>query len=62
MQKSAGLQNSQPMKYKPLSFRKGFRKYWNLCSTYIAGVVKGSSAILEDAVSYIKALYEKRER
>ena len=34
----------------------------NLCSTYIAGVVKGSSAILEDAVSCISALYEKEKQ
>ena len=28
----------------------------NMCDTYIAGVNKGSSQILEDAVSYIKEL------
>ena len=28
----------------------------NLCDTYVAGLVKGSSAILEDAVEYIKKL------
>ncbi len=30
----------------------------NLCSTYVAGVVKGSSAILEDAVARVRELYE----
>ncbi len=28
----------------------------NLCSTYVAGVVKGSSAILEDAMEHIRQL------
>ena len=31
----------------------------NLCSTYVAGVVKGSAAILEDAMSYIQKLSEE---
>lgn len=31
----------------------------NLCNTYVAGVIKGSSAILEDAVAHIRALVEK---
>jgi hypothetical protein len=31
----------------------------NLCSTYVAGVVKGSSAILEDALQYIRKLSEE---
>ena len=31
----------------------------NLCSTYVAGVVRGSAAILEDAVAHIRALAEK---
>ena len=28
----------------------------NLCNTYVAGVVKGSAAILDDAVEHIRAL------
>ena len=32
----------------------------NLCSTYVAGVAKGSSAILEDAVNHIRELVEKK--
>ena len=31
----------------------------NLCNTYVAGVVKGSAAILEDAVAHIRQLAEK---
>ena len=31
----------------------------NLCNTYVAGVMKGSAAILEDALEHIKALSEK---
>lgn len=31
----------------------------NLCNTYVAGVVKGSSAILEDAMNHIRELAEK---
>ncbi|MBR3015651.1 MAG: DUF3842 family protein [Clostridia bacterium] len=30
----------------------------NLCNTYVAGVVKGSAAILEDAVDHIRALVD----
>ena len=30
----------------------------NLCNTYVAGVVRGSSAILEDAVAHIRQLVE----
>jgi len=30
----------------------------NYCRTYIAGVIKGTTAILEDAVAQIKLLYE----
>ena len=31
----------------------------NLCSTYVAGVSKGSAAILEDAMNHIRELVEK---
>ena len=31
----------------------------NLCNTYIAGAVSGSSAILEEAVKHIKSLIDK---
>ena len=31
----------------------------NLCNTYVAGVVKGSAAILEDAMAHIQELAEK---
>ena len=31
----------------------------NLCNTYVAGVVKGSAAILEDAMAHIRELAEK---
>lgn len=31
----------------------------NLCNTYIAGVVPGSAAILEDAMNHIKELVDK---
>jgi len=31
----------------------------NLCNTYVAGVIKGSAALLEDAVAHIQALAEK---
>ena len=31
----------------------------NLCNTYIAGVIKGSSAILEDAIEHIRQLMEQ---
>ena len=32
----------------------------NLCNTYVAGVVKSSAAILEDAVNHILELVEKQ--
>ena len=28
----------------------------NLCNTYLAGVIKGSSAILEDAMAHIREI------
>ena len=31
----------------------------NLCNTYVAGVVKGSAAILEDAMNHIREIMEK---
>ena len=31
----------------------------NLCNTYVAGVVKGSAAILEDAMEHIRQIAEK---
>lgn len=31
----------------------------NLCNTYVAGVVKGSAAILEDAMEHIRKISEK---
>ena len=31
----------------------------NLCDTYVAGVVKGSAAILQDALDHIRRLAEK---
>ena len=31
----------------------------NLCSTYVAGVTKGSAALLEDAVAHIRQLVEQ---
>lgn len=31
----------------------------NLCNTYVAGVAKGTSAILEDAMNHIRELVEK---
>ena len=31
----------------------------NLCNTYVAGVTKGSAAILEDAMAHIRELAEK---
>jgi len=31
----------------------------NLCNTYVAGVIKGSAAILEDAMAHIRELVEK---
>ena len=31
----------------------------NLCNTYVAGVIKGSSAILEDAMNHIREITEK---
>ena len=34
----------------------------NLCSTYVAGVAKGSAAILEDAVNHIREMMEKENR
>jgi len=34
----------------------------NLCNTYVAGVVKGSAAILEDAMNHIRELTEKKSR
>ncbi len=33
----------------------------NLCNTYVAGVVKGSAAILDDAMAHIRELVEKEE-
>lgn len=33
----------------------------NLCNTYVAGVVKGSAAILEDAIAHIRGLAEKEK-
>ena len=33
----------------------------NLCNTYVAGVVKGSAAILEDAVAYVRQLAEGKQ-
>ena len=32
----------------------------NLCNTYVAGVVRGSAAILEDAMDHIRQLTEKK--
>ena len=32
----------------------------NLCDTYVAGVVKGSSAIIEDAMNHIRELMEEK--
>ena len=32
----------------------------NLCNTYVAGVISGSAAILEDAVEYIRKLTEQK--
>lgn len=34
----------------------------NLCNTYVAGVVKGSAAILEDAMNHIRELEENGRR
>lgn len=34
----------------------------NLCNTYVAGVVRGSAAILEDAMNHIRELTEKETR
>ncbi len=31
----------------------------NLCNTYVAGIMKGSAAIMEDAMNHIKELMEK---
>ena len=33
----------------------------NLCNTYVAGVAKGSGAILEDALEHIRQLTEKKD-
>ena len=33
----------------------------NLCNTYVAGVIKGSSAILDDAMARIRELVEKEK-
>lgn len=33
----------------------------NLCNTYVAGVVSGSAAILEDAVEYIRKLAGQKQ-
>lgn len=33
----------------------------NLCNTYIAGVIKGSSAILDDAIEHIRQLMEQEK-
>ena len=32
----------------------------NLCSTYVAGTVKGSAAILADAMDHIRQLTERK--
>lgn len=34
----------------------------NLCNTYVAGVARGSAAILEDAMNHIRELTEKEVR
>lgn len=34
----------------------------NLCNTYVAGVIKGSAAILEDAMNHIREITEKGEK
>lgn len=34
----------------------------NLCNTYVAGVARGSAAILEDAMNHIRELTEKKAR
>ncbi len=31
----------------------------NMCNTYVAGVIRGSAAILEDAMAHIRSLAEK---
>ena len=31
----------------------------NMCNTYVAGIMKGSAAIMEDAMNHIKELTEK---
>ena len=31
----------------------------NMCNTYVAGVIRGSAAILEDALAHIRSLTEK---
>ena len=31
----------------------------NLCNTYVAGIMKGSAAIMEDAMNHIQVLLEK---
>ena len=31
----------------------------NLCNTYVAGVMKGSSAIMEDALAHIREIAEQ---
>lgn len=33
----------------------------NLCNTYVAGVSKGSAAILEDAMDHIRSLTEEKQ-
>lgn len=33
----------------------------NMCNTYVAGVIRGSAAILEDALAHIRSLTEKGE-
>ena len=33
----------------------------NLCNTYVAGVAKGSAALLEDAMAHIQALAEREK-
>ncbi len=33
----------------------------NLCNTYVAGVTKGSAAILEDAMEHIRSLTEEKQ-
>ena len=34
----------------------------NLCNTYVAGVIKGSSAILEDAMAHLREIAEREQK